>query len=222
MGRIVKIKDLQKITHDVIRVTFEKPDGYTFTPGQAADISVNQPNWEDKKSCFTFTSLPEDENLEFTIKTYPSRQRVTNKLLSAQVGDEIILQDPFGDIRNHGEGIFIAGGAGITPFIAILKVLEQKGEIGNSKLIFANRKAEDIIDKKYFTNLLGENFINVLSDENVKGCENGYITSEIIKKYVNGNSDLYYLCGPPPMMNAVNESLITLGVNENKIIKESY
>ena len=117
---------------------------------------------------------------------------------------------------------FIAGGAGITPFIAILKVLEQKGEIGNSKLIFANRKAEDIIDKKYFTNLLGENFINVLSDENVKGCENGYITSEIIKKYVNGNSDLYYLCGPPPMMNAVNESLISLGVNENKIIKESY
>ena len=222
MGSIVKIKDLQKITHDVIRVTFEKPDRYTFIPGQAADISVNQPNWEDKKSCFTFTSLPEDENLEFTIKTYPSRQRVTNKLLSAQVGDEIILQDPFGDIRNHGEGVFIAGGAGITPFIAILKVLEQKGEIGNSKLIFANRKAEDIIDKKYFTNLLGKNFINVLSDENVKGCENGYITSEIIKKYVNGNSDLYYLCGPPPMMNAVNESLISLGVNENKIIKESY
>ena len=148
MGRIVKIKDLQKITHDVIRVTFEKPDRYTFIPGQAADISVNQPNWEDKKSCFTFTSLPEDENLEFTIKTYPSRQRVTNKLLSAQVGDEIILQDPFGDIRNHGEGIFIAGGAGITPFIAILKVLEQKGEIGNSKLIFANRKAHALFSQK--------------------------------------------------------------------------
>ena len=222
MERIVKIKDLQMITHDVIRITLQKPDGYTFIPGQAADISVNQENWVDKKSCFTFTSLPADEDLEFTIKTYPSRQRVTNKLLAAQVGDEIILQEPFGDIRNQGEGIFIAGGAGITPFIAILKVLEQKGEVGNSKLIFANKKEEDIIDKKYFTNLLGQNFINVLSDENVKGCENGYITSEIIKKYVNGNSDLYYLCGPPPMMNAVNESLISLGVNENKIIKESY
>ncbi len=222
MEHIVKIKDLQKITHDVIRITFEKPDGYTFIPGQAADISVNQPNWEEKKSCFTFTSLPEEEDLEFTVKTYPSHQRVTNKLLAAQVGDEIILQDPFGDIRNQGEGIFIAGGAGITPFIAILKILEQKGEIGNSKLIFANKKAQDIIDAKYFTNLLGQNFINVLSDENIKGYENGYINSEIIEKYVSGNSDTFYLCGPPPMMNAVNEILIALGVNENKIIKESY
>ena len=222
MGQIVKIKDFQKITHDVIRLMFEKPAGYTFIPGQAADISFNQPDWEDTKSCFTFTSLPEDDNLEFTIKTYPSHQRVTNKLLSAQVGDEIILQDPFGDIRNQGEGIFIAGGAGITPFITILKELEQNGAVGNSKLIFANKKAEDIIDKKYFTNLLGQNFINVLSDENVKGYENGYINEEIIKKYVNGNTDTYYLCGPPPMMNAVIKSLLSLGVNENKIIKESY
>lgn len=222
MGQIVKITDLEKITHDVLRVTFEKPKGYSFIPGQAAEISVNQPDWEDKKSCFTFTSLPEEDYLEFTIKTYPSRKRVTNKLLSAQVGDEIVLEDAFGDIRNQGEGVFIAGGAGVTPFIAILKVLEQKGEIGNSTLIFANKREVDIIDKKFFNNILGDNFINVLSDENVKGCENGYITSEIIKKHVDGNSDTYYLCGPPPMMNAVLESLIALGVNENKIIKESY
>ena len=222
MGQLVKITDLEMITHDVLRVTFEKPKGYSFIPGQAADISVNQPNWEDKKSCFTFTSLPEDETLEFTIKTYPARQRVTNKLLSAQVGDEIILQDAFGDIRNQGEGVFIAGGAGVTPFIAILKVLEQKGAVGNSKLIFANKKAEDIIDKKFFSNILGDNFINVLSEENKKGCENGYITTEIIKKYVDGNSDTYYLCGPPPMMNAIDESLLSIGVNKNKIIRESY
>ena len=50
MGRIVKIKDLQKITHDVIRVTFEKPDRYTFIPDQAADIPDNQPHWENKNS----------------------------------------------------------------------------------------------------------------------------------------------------------------------------
>lgn len=222
MAQIVKIKSLEKITHDVIRVQFEKPKGYSFIPGQAADISFNESDWEDKLSCFTFTCLPEEDYLEFTIKTYPSRGRVTNKLLSAKVGDEILLKDPFGDIKNHGEGVFIAGGAGITPFIAILKVLEKNGKIGNSKLFFANKTASDIIAKEYFDKILGKNFINVLSDEVLEGCEHGYISAEIIKKYVQDSSGNYYLCGPPPMMDAVVKSLNSLGITESQIIKESF
>lgn len=222
MAQIVKIKSLEKITHDVIRVQFEKPKGYTFIPGQAADISFNQPNWEDKLSCFTFTCLPEDDYLEFTIKSYPSRKRVTNKLLSAKVGDELLLKDPFGAIKNHGEGIFIAGGAGITPFIAILKVLEKNGRIGNSKLIFANKTASDIIGKDYFERILGKNFINVLSDEALEGYEHGYISVELIKKYTSGTTENYYLCGPPPMMDAVEKHLAILGISNDKIVKESF
>ncbi len=222
MAQVVKIRFLEKLTHDVIRVQFEKPKGYFFIPGQAADISFNEEQWKDKLSCFTFTSLPEDDFLEFTIKTYPTRERVTNKLLYAKVGDEIILQEPFGDIKNHGEGIFIAGGAGITPFIAILKVLEKEGKIGNSKLIFANKTVNDIIDEKYFDKILGKNFINVLSDEDLEAYEHGYITAELIKKYANKTTEKYYLCGPPPMMDAVKKSLDSLGITEDKIIKESF
>ncbi|WP_188050720.1 flavodoxin reductase [Flavobacterium sp. GP15] len=222
MSQIVKISSLEKITHDVLKVQFEKPNEYSFIPGQAADISFNEPEWSDKLSCFTFTSLPEENYLEFTIKTYPSRKRVTNKFLSANVGDELLLNDPFGDIKSHGEGVFIAGGAGITPFIAILKVLEMNGEIGNSKLIFANKTAKDIIAKDYFDKILGKNFINVLSDESLEGYEHGYINNEIIKKYVQEDTPNYYLCGPPPMMESVIKSLNSIGIKESQIIKESY
>ncbi len=218
----VKITSLEKLTHDVVRVRFERPEGYQFIAGQAADISFNQPGWDDKLSCFTFTSLPEENYLEFTVKTYPARERVTNKLLSAKVGDELLLKDPFGDIRNQGAGIFIAGGAGITPFIVILKELARDGKIGQSKLIFANKTKEDIIDRAFFENLLGKNFINVLSDEEVEGFEKGFVTIELIKKYADVSSDKFYLCGPPPMMSALEKHFNTLGIKEENIIKEGF
>lgn len=222
MSQLVKITSIKKITHDVLRIQFEKPEGYDFIPGQAADIAVNKPGWKDKLSCFTFTSLPEDDYLEFTMKTYPSRERVTDQMLSTKVGDELLLHDPFGDIRNNGAGVFIAGGAGITPFIAIIKVLEEEGKLDGSKLLFANKKEEDIIDQAYFKKLLGENFINILSDEKVEGKEHGYITPEMIKKYSKDSPNKFYLCGPPPMMEAVEKHFASLGIKEENIIKEGF
>ena len=222
MGKIVKVKSNERITHDVLRIVFEKPDGYTFTPGQAADISINKSGWEEKMSCFTFTSLPEDKNLEFTIKVYPERERLTNELQSVKTGDELILQDPFGDIQNKGKGIFLAGGAGITPFIAILKELQKNDRIDGSKLIFANKKEEDIIDREFFEDILGDHFINILSDEKKEEYEHGYVTSELIKKHQDENTQYYYLCGPPPMMDAVEKQLDQLGIKEEYIIKEGF
>jgi ferredoxin-NADP reductase len=51
-------------------------------------------------------------------------------------GDELILHDIWGAIHYKGEGTFIAGGAGVTPFIAIFRQLQKDGKIGNNKLIF--------------------------------------------------------------------------------------
>lgn len=174
------------------------------------------------KSCFTFTSLPDENYIEFVIKTYPSRNRVTNQLLSAKEGDEIFIYKPFGDIKYKGEGVFIAGGAGVTPFIAILRELEKEDKIGNNKLLFANKKKEDIILKDYFENLLGDNFVNVLSEEDVDGYKRGYITSDIIKELIDDSVEYFYLCGPKPMMSAVEEQLTSLGIDKDYIVKEGF
>ncbi len=222
MSKAVKVKSVEHLTHDVIRIRTEKPEGIQYMPGQAMDISINKAGWEDKLSAFTFTSLPEDDYIEFTIKTYPSRKRVTNELLSLKSGDEILTYKPFGDIHYKGDGIFLAGGAGITPFIAILKNLEKQHKVGNNKLIFANKTKGDIILKDYFDKLLGKNFINILSDEQVEGFEHGFINAELIKKYSEENLKYYYLCGPKPMMNAVEKHLASLGVDSEHIVKEGF
>lgn len=222
MNHTVKIKSISQLTHDVFQIVVNKPEGYDFTPGQATDVSINAKGWRSKKRSFTFTSLPYHDSLEFVIKTYPTHQGVTNQFLKLKANDELILHDVFGDIAYKGEGIFIAGGAGITPFISILRQLKAKNEVGNNKLIFANKTRSDIILEDEFKKLLGKNFINVLSDEAIEGNSKGFITSEIIKDNIESPDTYFYVCGPPPMMNAIEDALLDLHIDKKWIIKEAF
>ena len=219
----VTVKSVSKLTHDVLSIETEKPAEFNFIPGQATEIFLDKSGWEEEGRPFTFTSVPREENLAFTIKTYPEHNGVTNELLKLRAGESLFVNDIFGDIAYLEEGIFIAGGAGITPFISIFKDLLSKNKIGNNKLIFANKKKEDIIFKDEFESMLGSNFINILSEEEEEeGYEYGYITSELIKKHIGENVKNYYVCGPPPMMEAVEKILDDLNVDEKSVIKEAY
>ena len=217
---IVKIKSIQHITHDVLQIVTEKPRQYKFTPGQATEVAINKKDWLNEKRPFTFTSLPNNDYLEFTIKTYPSHEGVTNELLQLKKDDELILHDVFGAISYKGEGVFIAGGAGVTPFISIFRYLHSKNETGNNKLIFANKTKEDIILQKELTGLFGDDFINILSEEKANDYAHGFINRDLIVKNTKSLNEKFYICGPPPMMDAVLKQLASLGVGENSITLE--
>lgn len=218
----VKILSIEHLTHDVLKIVTKKPVSIQYQPGQAVDIAINKQNWKQERRSFTFTSLPEDKFLEFTIKTYPSHKGVTQQLLTLTKGDELFLHGVFGNIIYKGEGIFIAGGSGITPFIAILKQLEKEDKVGNNKLIFANKTRADIILEKQFHNLLGDNFINVLSEEKIPYYEHGYISTDLIKKYSTEHSRYFYLCGPKPMIQILEQNLLYLGISDSYIVKEEF
>ena len=220
-SHIVKIISIAKVTHDVLKIELEKPSGYTYTPGQATEVSINKTGWEEQKRPFTFTSLPDNQLLEFTIKTYPDHKGLTNELLHLKKGIELILNDIFGAIEYKGEGTFIAGGAGVTPFISILRDLKSKNKLGNNKLIFANKTKADIILNEEFQQMLGDNFINILSKEHLAEYAFGNITQDFLIE----NSTLagyFYLCGPPSMMKAVEAQLDGLNISKKKLIMESF
>lgn len=219
-SHIVKIKSIDKITPDVVKIVLEKPAKYIFTPGQATEIAINKPEWTEEKRPFTFTSLPDENDLEFTIKTYPSHKGVTNELLNLKPGDELILHDVWGAIAYKGEGVFIAGGAGITPFLSIFRHLHTLNKIAGNKLIFANKTKADIIHEQELKDLLGDSFINILSDEAITGYEHGMITQDFLKENIGSVDKIFYVCGPPPMMDAIQGYLTNLGVGENAVVVE--
>ncbi|MFA6293524.1 MAG: hypothetical protein WC637_17190 [Victivallales bacterium] len=217
-----KIKSIGLITHDVLQIEVEKPQQFDFIPGQATEISISKDGWRNEKRPFTFTSLPHETYLQFTVKTYPSHKGVTNELLQLKKDDELILHGVFGAIAYKNEGVFIAGGAGVTPFIAIFRYLQSKNKVGNNKLIFANKTKDDIILKSEFKKLLGSNFINILSDEDVKGYSHGFITENFLKANITDFSKNIYVCGPPPMMDQIEKFLSNLHVDEKLIVKEVF
>jgi ferredoxin-NADP reductase len=219
-SHIVKIRSINNVTHDVLQIVTERPPGYNFTPGQATEIAINKEKWKEGKRPFTFTSLPGAEFLEFNIKTYPSRNGVTNELLKLKPGNELILHDVWGAISYKGEGVFIAGGAGITPFLSIFRGLRSKNQVAGNKLIFANKTRADIIHEDELKKMLGNSFINILSDESINGFAHGYISKEFLKNNIERFDKMFYVCGPPPMMDAVEGFLKELGVTNNSVVVE--
>ncbi|HZK07177.1 MAG TPA: hypothetical protein VFC92_03155 [Bacteroidales bacterium] len=219
---ILKVKSVGHVTHDVLQIVLEKPPGFTFLPGQAAEVAINKEGWEGEVRPFTFTCLPDDDYLEFTIKTYPDHKGVTNELLSLKPDDELIISEAWGTINYKGEGTFIAGGAGVTPFISIFRHLRSKNKIGNNKLIFANKRKSDIINGDEFEEMLGKNFVNILSDEEAGVYAKGYISEGFLKKNISNRKDYIYLCGPEVMMDIVEKQLANLGIKKELIVKEEF
>jgi hypothetical protein len=217
---IVKIITVESVTHDVKRFTVEKPSDYKFSAGQATDLSINTPAFKNEKRPFTFTSLNDNEYLEFTIKIYPSHDGITKELERLKQGDELIIRDAWGAIEYNGEGVFIAGGAGVTPFIAILKQLYKDNKIANNKLIFTNKTESDIILKNEFNKMLGENFINTLTHEKKDSYENRRIDNTFLKEKIADFSQHFYVCGPPSFVEAMSDALGSLGAKSDAVVFE--
>lgn len=223
MSHSLEIQDIRNLTHDVRQIRLAKPEGYTFTPGQATEVAVDREGWTDEKRPFTFTSLSTDPYLEFVIKIYPDHDGVTDQIGQLGVGDKLIIDDPWGTIEYKGEGVFLAGGAGVTPFIAILRDLHSKGETGNNRLIFSNKTERDIILRDEFEMILGDRFINVITQEEPTGDHiflDGGIDKAFLKSHIEDFSQAFYVCGPDPFNKGIMAALEELGASPDALVFE--
>ncbi len=207
-------------THNVRRFIVEKPSGFRFIPGQATDCTINLPEWNEKKNPFTFTCLNRDKVLEFTIKGYPERAGVTKKLHELEPGTPLIISDPFGTINYHGKGVFCAGGAGITPFLAIFRQLQLEGNLPGNFLFFSNRTSRDVIVEKELKEMFGSNLVLTLTEEQKTGYDHGEINREFLQKKITDFSCYFYLCGPKAFVKSLKDILEDLGADSKKIIIE--
>lgn len=217
---IVKILSVEPVTHNVRRFTVEKPEGYTFIPGQATEVAINQDRWREERRPFTFTALNEWDHLEFTIKIYNDHQGVTHQLGQLVSGDELVLHDVWGAIQYKGPGTFIAGGAGVTPFIAIIRQLFRDGEVAGNQLICSNKTSEDIILKDEFSKMLGSNFINTLTGEAAAGYDHHIVDEDYLSGKISDFNQHFYLCGPDAMVKDVQATLQKLGAKDSVITVE--
>ena len=208
------------VTHDVKRFVVEKPQGFKFKAGQGLELAIDNAQWKDEARPFTPTSLNDDQVLEFIIKKYPDHEGVTQALHALRPGAALTLGDPFGTIEYKGPGVFIAGGAGITPFIAIFRELANAGELDKQTLIFSNKTPADIINEKEFRHHLGDRCLLTCTQGDAPGYLNQRIDKDFLQQHISDFGQHFYICGPGKFMDAVTEALESLGADTDTLVFE--
>lgn len=216
MTRTITLKAKRQLTPDVHAFTFTRPAGLDFTPGHATELALARPGWRDKGRPFTFTSLPGAADLEFVIKSYPDHDGVTAELADMHPGEMAEIDTPFGALQDReprAPATFLAAGAGITPFLAILRQRAADGRLSGCHLIFTNDTEADIILRDELEAMPG-----LVTDFTVTGEEGSTVPQAALDRAwlaanVHDLTGHFYLCGPQGFVDDMREALLSLGAD---------
>ena len=147
------------------------------------------------------------------------------------VGTEVTASEPLGvftyePLRDAKTIIGVAGGSGITPFRSLAKAIADGDEDAEMILLYGSRTLEDAVFQEEFKALEAScskfKLVNVLSHEEADGCENGFITADLIKKYAPAGDYSLFLCGPQAMYDFVDKEIATLGLRRKFVRHELF
>ncbi|HSG49049.1 MAG TPA: FAD-binding oxidoreductase [Longimicrobiales bacterium] len=218
--RTVQILHTGFVTHDVKQFVVTRPEGFDYQPGQGVTLAVDQGEWEGKGRPFTPTGRADEPVLEFTIKAYPARDGVTDKLHELDAGARLQISDPFGTIVYRGPGTFIAAGAGVTPFLAILRQSDAPGELEGCSLLFTNKSPRDVIAEKELRHLLGDRLHLTCTRTSAPGYDHRRLDRSYLEERVEDPSGRFYVCGPPEFVEDTVQALTKMGAARDRIVLE--
>ncbi len=206
-------------------------EGLRFSPGQFAWLTLWETPFLAKDHPFSFSAGPDlSGELRFTIKELGD---FTGTIKEVKPGQKAYLDGPHGsfsiDRYPQAPGyVFISGGIGITPMMSMLQTLADRKDRRPLLAILANREESDITFREELENIkprVNLKMVHVLEkpSEDWSG-ERGFINQDILERYLPENRhDLdYFICGPPPMMDAVEKVLLKMGVHFGKIHTERF
>jgi ferredoxin-NADP reductase len=228
--KLIERKDVALHTMEFI---FEKPAGFTFKPGQYGGFTLINPPEIDAQGItrrFSLLSPPHDPYIAMTTRIQTSAYKRVLKALP--LGSEIKFAGPVGNFTLHTTptlpAIFIAGGIGITPFYSMIKDAIHHQSPQRMLLFYGNQSQEDAAYLHELQQLSQENsnfqFIPTLvkTEPSWQG-EVGFITAAILQKYIDDSlAPIYYVCGVPAMVKALQETLLTLNIHEERIKIEDF
>ena len=220
MTHTLTLKSIDPVTHDTWHLTFDHPEEFQFEPGQATHMALDKDGWRDKDRPFTMTSAPGADVVEFVIKSYPDHDGVTEQIPHMTPGDTVLAEDPAGAITDHGTGVFLAAGAGITPFIAILDKHARENLTGD-RLIFANKADRDIILQDKWDSMEGVMPTYVISDQPDTDYVAGRIDKSMLQDLLTDLDRTFYICGPGGFVDAMRDALTELTVPKSQMVIEN-
>jgi ferredoxin-NADP reductase len=225
-----RVDGILRRAHDVKSFRFRRPQGFDFDPGQFLFITILI-GGEKKRKHFTISSSPTEKSfIEFTKKIMEDHEFST-ALNELQIGDWAYIDGPYGEFTFKGEFStigMITGGIGITPLRSMIKYCTDNALNSQITLLYGNRSEENITFGEELSNLEKRNknlrIVHTLSHPSDKwNGRRGHVDLQMIKDEIpNYLERVFYVCGPPALVNDLVNALKTLGVPDGKIKTENF
>jgi propane monooxygenase reductase subunit len=227
---VAEVVAITPVTHDMRHVVLKliEPAEIRFFPGQYMDITVPG-STETRSFSMANTTSRDGGQLEFVIKVYPDGLFSSFLDTRLAVGDRLDITGPFGVFTlregNDERLIFVGGGAGMAPILALLRSMAERGINRRAVFYYGARTRKDLCFEDELRALEAAlpnfRYVPALSEEEWEG-ETGLITDVVTRHEQTLKGAHAYVCGPPPMVEAAMVVLTRLGVAEKQIFYDKF
>ena len=181
-----------------------------FLAGQYISIAVPG---SDQKRSYSFSSAPGAAEMTFLVRDIPDGL-MSRFLRGAAPGTEVSFSGPSGSfyLRDVTRPLLmLAGGTGLAPFLSMLARIAARGTRQPVHLIYGVTNDADLVEvaalDAFARSIPGFSFVTCVADEASAHPRRGFVTRYIEPGHLNGGEVDVYLCGPPPMVDAVRAHL---------------
>jgi ferredoxin-NADP reductase len=233
---VTKLKSREEVAEQTMACRFEKPAGFTFTPGQFIELTLLNPpktDAEGNSRAFSIASAPYEDFLIVATRERDTAYKQVLKILP--LGTEAKMKGPIGDLKLHHEksraAVVLTGGIGVTPFRSILLNAAKEKLAIPIFFFYGNNRPVDAVFLDELQQLEKQNphykLIACMSEVEKSHRpwegEKGVIDAQMLTKHLKGVvSPVYYITGPPAMVKAMHKLLKDTGVDDDNIRTEEF
>ncbi len=221
--RSVKLVQKEEIARNTLELTFEKPLGFTYKPGQYAIVSLDNPKHTELDMplrSLSMVSHPEDNVLKFVMRTGKSSFKKSCGCMKP--GETATIFGPAGEftLRDSRHGlVFLASGIGISPIIPFLKELEKRDYPKPVTLFFSNRSEEEAAYHTAILSVKLRNFRYIPVFTGQQKRMNGKMIRQVL-----GDLDRYeyYLVGSTGFIESMTEALREISIPAEDLFTDDF
>ncbi len=213
---VATVEAVTELTHDIVGLTLRVDDlSLSWLPGQYLDIHV--PGDDGARRSFSIANLPGSERIELMIKRYPGGRLSGMLGESVVAGSELGFTGPYGAFhlrRSERPILMVAGGSGMAPVLGVLRQLAQEGCERPVRFFYGAREERDLFALDEIA-ALGRR----LADFRFHPVTGRFVHEAIDEELAEPD---VYMCGPPPMLEAVEAMLTERGVDPARIFQDKF
>lgn len=226
--RIVEVRPQRNESRTLV-IEPEGAHRLDYHAGQFVWMTVGPSPYSMQQHPFSFASSPRQPQIELTIKGLGD---FTESVEEIEPGTRVWLEGPYGRFYHKPDeyrgAVFMAGGVGVTPIMSHLRDIRDRGDKTPCLLFDGNSAWDDVMFREEIEEMPGAmqlKVVHVLTDpaDDWKG-ETGYIDEAILKRHLPADYKAYafFICGPGPLLDSAEQTLIKLGVPARAIFTERF